>query len=176
VTRSLGVAATAASAIALLAGCGSSSSSTTGSTSAATAASTPTQSTAAATTTATAPGVTVQAKKGKLGPILAAGPKRLTVYLFEADKGTSSACTGACAKAWPPVTTGGAPVAAAGAVSADLGTIARADGTKQVTYKGHPLYFFAKDGDAGDAYGEGANAFGAGWYVLRPNGNKVDNS
>lgn len=175
-TRSLGVAATAASAIALLAGCGSSSSSTTGSTSAATAASTPTQSTAAATTTAAAPGVTVQAKKGKLGPILAAGPKRLTVYLFEADKGTASACSGACAKAWPPVTTGGAPVAAAGAVSADLGTIARADGTKQVTYKGHPLYFFAKDGDAGDAYGEGANAFGAGWYVLRPTGNKVDNS
>jgi predicted lipoprotein with Yx(FWY)xxD motif len=176
VTRSLGVAGAAASAIALLAGCGSSSSSTTGSTSAATAAGTPTQSTAAAATTAAAPGVTVQAKKGKLGPILAAGPKRLTVYLFEADKGPASACSGACAKAWPPVTTGGAPVAAAGAVSADLGTIARADGTKQVTYKGHPLYFFAKDGDAGDAYGEGANAFGAGWYVLRPNGSKVDKS
>jgi predicted lipoprotein with Yx(FWY)xxD motif len=176
VTRSLGVAGAAASAIALLAGCGSSSSSTTGSTSAATAAGTPTQSTAAAATTAAAPGVPVQAKKGKLGPILAAGPKRLTVYLFEADKGPASACSGACAKAWPPVTTGGAPVAAAGAVSADLGTIARADGTKQVTYKGHPLYFFAKDGDAGDAYGEGANAFGAGWYVLRPNGSKVDNS
>jgi predicted lipoprotein with Yx(FWY)xxD motif len=175
VTRSLGVAAAAASAIALLAGCASSSGSKTGSTSAATATSTPTQSTAAATTAA-APGVTVQTKKGKLGPILAAGPKRLTVYLFEADKGAASACTGACAKAWPPVTTGGAPVAAVGAVSADLGTIARADGTKQVTYKGHPLYFFAKDGDAGDAYGEGAKAFGAGWYVLRPNGSKVDNS
>jgi len=176
VTRSLGVAGAAASAIALLAGCGSSSSSTTGSTSAATAASTPTHSTAAAATTAAAPGVAVQVKKGKLGTILAAGPKRLTVYLFEADKGPASACSGACAQAWPPVTTGGAPVAAAGAVSADLGTIVRADGTKQVTYKGHPLYFFAKDGDAGDAYGEGANAFGADWYVLRPNGSKVDNS
>jgi predicted lipoprotein with Yx(FWY)xxD motif len=177
VTRSLGVVGAAASAIALLAGCGSSSSSTTGSTSAATAASTPTQSTAAASTTAApAPGVMVQTKKGKLGPILAAGPKRLTVYLFEADKGPASACTGACTKVWPPVTTGGAPVAATGAVSADLGTIARADGTKQVTYKGHPLYFFAKDGDAGDAYGEGSNSFGAGWYVLRSNGSKVDNS
>jgi predicted lipoprotein with Yx(FWY)xxD motif len=175
VTRSLGVAGAAASAIALLAGCGSSSSSTTGSTSAATAASTPTQSTAAAATAA-APGVAVQVKKGKLGPILAVGPNRLTVYLFEADKGTASACTGACAKAWPPVTTAGAPVAAAGAVSADLGTVARADGTKQVTYKGHPLYFFAKDGDAGDAYGEGVKAFGADWYVMRPNGNKVDES
>jgi predicted lipoprotein with Yx(FWY)xxD motif len=166
----------AASAIALLAGCGSSSSSTTGSTSAATAASTPTQSAPATATTAAAAGVTVQIKKGKLGPILAAGPHRLTVYLFEADKGPASACTGACAKVWPPVTTAGAPVAATGAVSADLGTVARANGTKQVTYKGHPLYFFAKDGDAGDAYGEGSNAFGAGWYVLRPNGSKVDNS
>jgi predicted lipoprotein with Yx(FWY)xxD motif len=176
VTRSLGVAAAAASAVALFAGCGSSSSNHTGSTSAASAAGTPTQSTAAAATTAAAPGVTVQAKKGKLGPILAAGPKRLTVYLFEADKGAASACTGACAKAWPPVTTAGAPVAATGAVSADLGTIVRADGTKQVTYKGHPLYFFAQDGDAGDAYGQGANAFGAGWYVMRPNGSKVDES
>jgi predicted lipoprotein with Yx(FWY)xxD motif len=165
----------AASAIALLAGCGSSSSSTTGSTSAATAASTPTQSTAAAATAA-APGVTVQVKKGKLGPILAVGPNRLTVYLFEADKGAASACTGACAKAWPPVTTAGAPVAGGGAVSADLGTIARADGTKQVTYQGHPVYFFAKDGDAGDAYGEGVKAFGADWYVMRPNGSKVDES
>jgi predicted lipoprotein with Yx(FWY)xxD motif len=174
VTRSLGVLGAAASAIALLAGCGSSSSSTTGSTSAATAAST-TQSTAPAATAA-APGVTVQVKKGKLGPILAVGPNRLTVYLFEADKGTASACTGACAKLWPPVTTAGAPVAAAGAVSADLGTVARADGTKQVTYKGHPVYFFAKDGDAGDSYGEGVKAFGAEWYVMRPNGSKVDES
>jgi len=176
VTRSLGVAGAAASAIALLAGCGSSSSSTTGSTSAATAATTQTQSTAAAATTAAAPGVTVQAKKGKLGPILAAGPKRLTVYLFEADNGATSACTGACTKVWPPVTTAGAPLAAAGATSADLGTITRSDGTKQVTYNGHPLYFFAKDGDAGDSYGEGSNSFGAGWYVIRPNGSKVDNS
>jgi predicted lipoprotein with Yx(FWY)xxD motif len=176
VTRSLGVAGVAASAIALLAGCGSSSSSTTGSTSAATTATTSAPSTAAAAATAAAPGVAVQVKKGKLGPILSAGPKRLTVYLFEADKGTASACTGACAKAWPPVTTGGAPVAAAGAVSADLGTIARADGTKQVTYKGHPLYFFAQDGDAGDAYGEGVKAFGADWYVMRPSGSKVDES
>jgi predicted lipoprotein with Yx(FWY)xxD motif len=175
VTRSLGLAAAAASAIALLAGCGSSSSSRTGSTSAASATSTPTTSTATPSTTA-APGVSVQTKKGKLGPILAAGPKKLTVYLFEADKGSASACSGACAKVWPPVTTAAAPVAAAGAVSADLGTIARSDGTKQVTYKGHPLYFFTKDGDAGDAYGQGSKAFGAGWYVLRPNGSKVDES
>ena len=167
----------AAAAIGLLAGCGSgSSSSSSSSAAAATAASTQTQSTAATTTAAASPGVTVQTKHGKLGTILAAGPKKLTVYLFEGDKGSASGCEGECAKAWPPVTTAGAPVASGGAVSADLGTITRADGTKQVTYKGHPLYFFEKDGDAGDAYGQGSKAFGAGWYVLKPNGSKVDNS
>ncbi len=176
-TRSLGLAATAASAVALLAGCGSSSSSSSSSsTAASTAASTPTQSTAATTTAAATPGVTVQTKSGKLGTILAAGPKKMTVYLWEGDKGGASGCSGECAKAWPPVTTAGAPVAAGSALSADLGTITRSDGTKQVTYKGHPLYFFEKDGDAGDAYGQGSKAFGAGWYVLKPSGEKVDNS
>ena len=61
-------------------------------------------------------------------------------------------------------------------MAADLGTITRPDGTTQVTYKGHPLYYFRKDGDAGDAYGQGAKAFGAGWYVLAPSGNKIDKS
>jgi predicted lipoprotein with Yx(FWY)xxD motif len=98
------------------------------------------------------------------------------VYLFEADKGGSSACSGACASAWPPVTTAAAPSGGAGAVAADLGTITRTDGTRQVTYKGHPLYFFIKDKDNGDAYGQGAKAFGASWYVLAPSGSKVNNS
>ena len=116
----------------------------------------------------------VTAKHGKLGTILAAGPKKLTVYLFEADHGGSSACSGTCARFWPPVTTGGEPQTSGSAVSADLGTIMRSDGTKQVTYKGHPLYFFAKDKDDGDAYGQGSKAFGAEWYVLSAKGSKVD--
>jgi predicted lipoprotein with Yx(FWY)xxD motif len=57
-----------------------------------------------------------------------------------------------------------------------FGTITRADGTKQVTYKGHPLYLFVKDKDDGDAYGEAAKAFGAEWYTLAPSGNTVDTS
>jgi predicted lipoprotein with Yx(FWY)xxD motif len=118
----------------------------------------------------------VATKHSKLGTILAAGPKRLTVYLFEADKGSSSSCSGVCAKAWPPVTSDGQPHAAGSASATDLATITRPDGTKQVTYKGHPLYFFEKDGDSGDAYGQGSKAFGAGWYVLAPSGAKVDNS
>ena len=61
-------------------------------------------------------------------------------------------------------------------MAADLRTITRPDGTKQVTYKGHPLYFFARDGDKGDAYGQGVNSFGASWYVVSPSGAKVDKS
>jgi predicted lipoprotein with Yx(FWY)xxD motif len=182
VRRTLALGATATAAVALLAGCGSSSSSSSSSSAAATpstaAQSTPATTTTAPTTTAATAtgGELISSKHAKVGAILAAGPKRLTVYMFEADKGAASSCSGACAKAWPPVTTGSAPHVAGGAMSADLGTITRADGTKQVTYKGHPLYFFAKDGDAGDAYGQGAKAFGSSWYVLRPSGVKIDAS
>jgi predicted lipoprotein with Yx(FWY)xxD motif len=112
-------------------------------------------------------------KAKKLGRILDAGPKHLTVYLFESDKGGKSTCTGGCAQAWPPVT--GSAMAAAGAASSKLGTLTRSDGTTQVTYNGHPLYFFAKDKDDGDAYGQASRQFGAKWYVLKPNGVKLDN-
>lgn len=173
---------TAVAALALLAGCGSSSK-TTGSTGAAATSSAPAATGASpyshASSTATAAAgsaAVITSKRDKLGTVLAAGPKKLTVYLFEADKGAASACSGACAAAWPPVTTAGAPQSSASALAADLGTIARADGSKQVTYKGHPLYYFAKDKDAGDAYGQGSKAFGASWYVLAPSGNKVDES
>lgn len=118
----------------------------------------------------------ITAKSSKLGTILAAGPKRLTVYMFEADRGSSSSCSGACAAVWPPVATVGKPQATAGALASKLGTITRSDGTTQVTYNGHPLYYFARDGDAGDTYGQGIKAFGAGWYVLTSSGNKIDTS
>jgi predicted lipoprotein with Yx(FWY)xxD motif len=164
----------------LLAGCGSSSSSSSSSSAASTpstaAQSTPAPATTTATSTAAGGGELVGSKHDKLGTILAAGPKRRTVYLFEGDKGAASSCTGACAKAWPPVTTSAAPLVAGAAMSADLGTITREDGTKQVTYKGHPLYFFAKDGDAADAYGQGVKAFGSSWYVLKPSGVKIAKS
>ena len=120
-------------------------------------------------------GVAIETKHSKLGTVLAAGPKKMTVYLFEADKGGTSACSGACASAWPPVTTSGAPTSTGATKSSDMGTIARADGTTQVTYKGHPLYYFIEDKDDEDAYGQGSKAFGASWYVLSPSGNKIDN-
>jgi predicted lipoprotein with Yx(FWY)xxD motif len=116
----------------------------------------------------------ITTKHDKLGTILAFGPQKLTVYLFEADHGSTSSCTGPCASAWPPVT--GKPQATGGAVASLLGTITRPDGTAQVTYNGHPLYLFNKDKDDGDTYGQGVNQFGAGWYALAPSGNKIDTS
>jgi len=172
--KKLPILGAALAALAVLAGCGSSKSSSTASSAASAPATTAAATTAASTTPAAGPGETVVTKHSKLGTVLAAGPKKMTVYLFEADKGGQSACAGACAQAWPPVTTSGEPQAGGAAVAADLGTITRSDGTKQVTYKGHPLYFFVKDGDAGDAYGEGSKAFGADWYVLAPSGSKID--
>ena len=180
--------------LALLAGCGSSGSTSTSSSGAASvtqaAATTQTaagssyskygsSSQASSTTTAAAPAgapTGVLSKRAKLGTILAAGPKHMTVYLFEADTSHSSACSGACASVWPPVTSASAPSAGPGALPGALGTLARADGTKQVTYNGHPLYFFAQDKDMGDAYGQGVKGFGSDWYVLRPSGKKLDKS
>ena len=158
--------------VALLGGCGSSGKSTT-------AASQPTtavnqSSHAPATTTSAAPTVLITTKQDKLGTILAYGPKRLTVYLFEADNGGASSCSGECASLWPAVS--GHPQASGQAVASHLGTITRADGTTQVTYNGHPLYLYSRDKDDGDAYGQGLKSFGASWYVVAPSGNKVDTS
>jgi predicted lipoprotein with Yx(FWY)xxD motif len=178
-TPTTGLLAVLGASALLAAGCGSSKSSSSTSAASAYPAESEKSTTAATTpaTTAAASGVTVTVKHAsKLGTILAAGPKKLTVYMFEGDKGAASSCSGACASVWPPVTSKGAATAAGVANSADLGTITRADGTTQVTYKGHPLYFFAKDKDSGDAYGEGINGFGASWYVIAPSGAKVDNS
>ncbi len=97
-----------------------------------------------------------------------------TVYLFGGDKGTASTCNSAsCVQYWPPVLTSGAPQAGAGVNASLLGTTVRADGTTQVTYGGHPLYRFISDKKAGDATGQGVNAFGATWYVVSPSGAQI---
>jgi predicted lipoprotein with Yx(FWY)xxD motif len=125
---------------------------------------------ASAPTAASATLITTKSAKG-LGTILAVGPKNLTVYMFAADNGSSSSCTGACAAVWPPVI--GTPRAGGAAVSADLGTIKRADGKTQVTYKGHRLSTYKKDGDSGDGYGQKVVSFGAVWHELTPAGAMV---
>ena len=145
-----------------IAGCGGGGSTSSSSDTSATTASTPAAATTAASG-ATAGIATVSVvHNSSLGSILVAGPKQRTVYLFAADKGPASTCSGACAEVWPPVITTGSPKAAGGANTADLGTITRSDGTKQVTYKGHPLYYYAGDGtNGGETSGQGISSFGA---------------
>jgi predicted lipoprotein with Yx(FWY)xxD motif len=95
------------------------------------------------------------------------------VYLWVKDTGDASTCTGACAGAWPPVTATGTVTASGGASASDLGTITRSDGTKQVTYDGHPLYYYAGDSGAGMASGQGSDSFGAKWWLVSPSGSDV---
>jgi predicted lipoprotein with Yx(FWY)xxD motif len=117
---------------------------------------------------------TVKVRSTKLGKIVVDGPAR-TLYLFEKDKNGKSACSGACAKNWPPLLTKGKPKAGTGAQASKLGTTKRSDGTTQVTYGGHPLYTFVADkSKPGSTKGQGVDAFGAEWYVVGPNGKKVE--
>jgi len=121
----------------------------------------------------TATGTVINIGSTKLGQVLV-DSNGLTVYLFLADKGTMSSCNSAgCMQYWPAVLTTGAPQAGSGVTASLLGTTARADGTTQVTYAGHPLYRFINDKAAGEATGQGVNAFGAPWYVVSPSGAQI---
>jgi predicted lipoprotein with Yx(FWY)xxD motif len=96
-----------------------------------------------------------------------------SLYLWVPDTTTMSMCSGACAVAWPPLTTTGAPTAGIGVTASDLGTINRSDGTNQITYAGHPLYYYVGDKAAGQTNGEGSNGFGAPWYLVAPSGEQI---
>jgi predicted lipoprotein with Yx(FWY)xxD motif len=96
-----------------------------------------------------------------------------TLYLFRRDSGTKSACTGACAIAWPPLRATGKPTVGGGVTASIVATSARSDGKPQVTYNGHPLYLFSGDQKPSDTNGEGVNAFGGLWYALSSAGNQI---
>jgi predicted lipoprotein with Yx(FWY)xxD motif len=112
--------------------------------------------------------VAVSVAKSRLGRILVAANGR-TLYLFTKDSGTKSACSGACATAWPPLRADGKPAVGSGASAALVGTT----GGEQVTYNGHPLYLFVKDKKARDTNGEGLTAFGGTWFAVSAAGNRV---
>ena len=124
-----------------------------------------------ASATASGSAASLKAAGSAAGQILVDGSGR-TLYLFEADTSSTSTCNGACATAWPPDTTTGTPKST-GLTSSLVGTSTRADHTTQVTYKGHPLYYFADDSKPGDINGQGATAFGGKWYVVSPTGNAI---
>jgi predicted lipoprotein with Yx(FWY)xxD motif len=114
---------------------------------------------------------TIALKSTAVGKVLV-GPNGHTLYLFTADKGAKSVCYGQCATYWPPLIAG-KPTAAAGLNASKLGTTKRKDGKLQVTYSGHPLYYFALDKKAGAIKGQGYVHFGGTWWTVSAAGTKV---
>jgi predicted lipoprotein with Yx(FWY)xxD motif len=97
------------------------------------------------------------------------GPSGKVVYVFGADRGSTSRCYGACAKAWPPLLTTGAPSGGAGVAAKLLGMTKRKDGALQVTYNGHPLYYYAADTPT-KIMCQHADMHGGLWLIVKPNG------
>jgi predicted lipoprotein with Yx(FWY)xxD motif len=128
--------------------------------------------TAATPKTTSGASATVGVANTSLGSILVNSTGH-TLYLFKADSGTMSACTGACASAWPPLLAKGTPTAGSGLTASKLGTITRPGGTQQVTYNGHPLYLFINDTKPGQTTGQGLTEFGAAWFALTPSGSQA---
>jgi len=115
---------------------------------------------------------TVDVAHRAVGNILVDSKGR-TLYLFKKDTGKKSNCSGDCAVDWPPLRVSGKPRAGRGAHASLLGTTKRSDGSRQVTYNGHPLYRFEGDKKPGDTNGQGLNAFGALWWVVSPSGSQI---
>jgi predicted lipoprotein with Yx(FWY)xxD motif/predicted small secreted protein len=122
-------------------------------------------------------------EKGAWGVAFGAGSEDLGIILFDAagrtlytfgkDRGPRSSCYGDCAKRWPPALTEGKPKARGEASSAMVGAAKRKDGTVQLVYANHPLYYYAGDKGGAEYNGQGLHAFGGDWYVIRPNGKIV---
>src|SRR4051812_39973102 len=122
--------------------------------------------------TASGHAATVGVARGSLGKFLVDSKGR-TLYLFKKDQGTKSACSGACATNWPPLGATGKPTVGSGAQASMVSTTKRSDGSRQVTYNGHPLYRSQADQNAGDMNGQGITAFGPAWYVVSPAGSQI---
>jgi predicted lipoprotein with Yx(FWY)xxD motif len=117
-------------------------------------------------------GSAVSVKQTVLGRTLVDANGR-TLYLFQADRPDVSTLSQAGLAVWPAFTSGGTPQATGGATAADLGTIAGPGGARQVTYHGHPLYYYVGDRQGGSTSGQGLNQFGGLWYVLSPSGSAI---
>jgi len=117
------------------------------------------------------PGTEVTVADSQFGQVLFDGDDQ-AIYLFDKESTDRSECYGACAEAWPPVLTEGGPVAGKGADAKLLGTTERDDGSTQVTYGGHPLYYYVDD-PAGEVLCHNFEEFGGLWLVVTPGGEAV---
>jgi predicted lipoprotein with Yx(FWY)xxD motif len=122
-----------------------------------------------ANTSSSSSAITLKTAMSPLGTILVDQDGK-TVYLFEADSMNKSNCSGSCLSLWPPVMANGKASAGSGVSAGMIGT---ATGSSQVTYAGHPLYWFSGDSKAGDTNGEGLTDFGGAWYAVSPAGKAV---
>lgn len=113
----------------------------------------------------------VTTRETNLGKVLVDAQGR-TLYLFAKDTGAST-CNGSCASYWPPVPVTGQPHASGNAAATSIGVVSRSDGKRQLTYAGHPLYYYVGDSKAGQTNGQAMNQFGAEWYVLNQAGAAV---
>jgi predicted lipoprotein with Yx(FWY)xxD motif len=163
-TVRLGAALGLSLGLAVLAACSSAASSSSPSSAPAT--------TASAAAGGSAAGLVITTKTSSAGAFLTNGSGR-AIYLWMKDGKDSSACSGACASAWPPVTTTGALTASGNANMAGLSTFTRSDGTKQAAYDGHALYYFERDSGPGEVTGQGVDAFGAKWWLVDPAGTAI---
>jgi predicted lipoprotein with Yx(FWY)xxD motif len=149
--RSFGVMLGGAAAALVVAGCGGSSGGSTGGLAAGGSAQS-----------------TVTTHAGNAGRYLTDGAGR-ALYVFSADKGMASACKGGCTQEWPAFMATGAPKATGSVAAGKLG----ATGAHQVTYAGHPLYYFAGDATAGQTNGQGLSDFGGTWTLVTTSGAAV---
>ncbi|WP_198145372.1 hypothetical protein [Frankia sp. EAN1pec] len=133
----------------------------------------PTSTPASGGGTTSGPAATLDVSTSQFGTILVDGGGR-TLYLFEADRGSASVCSQDCATAWPPYVVSQVPEAGSEVTASEIGTTTRVDGTLQVTYHGHPLYYFAKDTTAGAVMGQGIDKFGGKWFAVGPDGNPIE--
>ena len=125
-----------------------------------------------ASVASTSPGASVKVTRTQYGKVLVDGNGH-ALYLFTRDRAPSSRCYDACAEAWPPFLTAGRPAAGAGAQRNLLGTTTRGGGVTQVTYAGHPLYYFIGDRHPGEVNCQGVEEFGGTWYVVTRRGSAV---
>jgi predicted lipoprotein with Yx(FWY)xxD motif len=107
-----------------------------------------------------------------LGPVLVDGSGR-TLYLFEKDTSTASTCDGECATFWPPLVTTGKPLAGDGALASKLGTTKRTDGKTEVSYNGHPLYYYVDEDEPNEVLCQAVYEYGGYWYVIDRKGNAI---
>ncbi len=121
-------------------------------------------------------GATVRVSASRYGRILVDGRGR-TLYLFTRELSSRPRCSGACARAWPPFLTRGRPRSGGAEVAAnELGSVRRRDGKRQVTYHGHPLYYYVGDDRPGVILCQAVIEFGGGWYVVAPTGEAITSS